>query len=444
MPRSRDGSPTERRRDGTLAVLLVTSDKYPPFRPAAKAIFGLGLPARGHTVDWLLQAEDRDVPSGAIAGPAGTAYVAATTNADSRLGRLWKYWLDLRNDCRVFGLLRRRDYSLVQIKDKYVGALPVLLAAKRRGVPVFYWLAYPHAEASLHAARERVARYTLLYALRGYLQRWLLYRVILPSCAHVFVQSEQMRLDVAREGIPPESTTAVPSSVDLSEFRRVLSESAGTDGAPLPQPGVPTIVYLGTLLRERQLDLLVRMMRLVLARVPDAQLMLIGRGEMPEDEAHLMAEAERLGVSSHVKITGWLPAEQAWRLCLAAQVCVSPYRPIPILRSTSPTKLIEYMALGKAVVANDHPEQSQVLMASGAGLICGWSEAEFAEAVVTLLENPALREPMGRRGREFVERHRTYAVLTESVLCRYLAVLDGLAVAKPRPTAADVSSSMRE
>ncbi len=38
-----------------------------------------------------------------------------------------------------------------------------------------------------------------------------------------------------------------------------------------------------------------------------------------------------------------------------------------ILRAASPTKLVEYMAMGKAVVANDHPEQKRVIEESGAG-----------------------------------------------------------------------------
>lgn len=413
--------PPEGRDAARLSILFMTSDGYPPFRPAAKAIFTGGLPSRGHSVDWLQQAADASVPGGAFPCPGGIAYVAPTTAAHSRLGRLWKHWLALRNDLRVFGLLARGNYSLVQVKDKYIGALIALIAAKRHGVPVFYWLAYPHAEASLHAAREGVARYTLWYALRGRLQRWLLYRIIMPACAHVFVQSEQMKLDIQREGIPREAMTAVPSSVNLTEFDRVLEE------APPAEPAAQrSIVYLGTLLRERRLDFLIRVLCRVLPQFPDARLVYVGKGENQEDEDFLVAEASRLGVASQVTITGWLPMEEAWRRCRAASVCISPYRPIPILRSTSPTKLVEYMALGKAVVANDHPEQSDVLRACDAGLVCGWNESEFADAIVRLLGSPERCAQMGRNGRRFVERHRTHAVLTETVLGRYRDVLNDL------------------
>src|SRR5687767_10519723 len=295
------------RSDQKLNILFVTSDLYPPFRPAAKAVFAEGLAARGHRIDWLLQAAEPTGASGQQRFTNGMAYVAPTNSGGSRLARFKRHLADIRNDLRVFGLLRRHRYSLVQIKDKYFGALVAIAAAKLSGVPVFYWLAYPHGEASLYAARHGVARYRLLYRMRGILQRFLLYRVIMPACTHVFVQSEQMRRDVAREGIPMDAMTAVPSSLNL----RDLDANAGpAEDALAP---APTVVYLGTLLRERQLDFLVRAHALVVSAIPTARLVFVGGGWMPEDEELLRREAARLGIAGSIAITGWLPMREAWQ-----------------------------------------------------------------------------------------------------------------------------------
>src|ERR671911_594832 len=94
-----------RRSDEKLDILFVTSDSFPPFRPAAKAVFAEGLAARGHRIDWLMQATDPSTPSGEQRFRGGMAYVAATNAADSRLARLKRQLADLRNDFRVFGLL---------------------------------------------------------------------------------------------------------------------------------------------------------------------------------------------------------------------------------------------------------------------------------------------------------------------------------------------------
>lgn len=415
---------------GGLRILFVTSDQFPPFRPAAKAIFSEGLVQAGHTIDWIMPAASPEQSGGATPFKNGVAYISPSNAGETRLARLRKHWAAIRNDLRVFRLVRSGRYSLVQIKDKYVGALFALAAAKLYHVPVFYWLAYPHGEASVYAARSGVARYAWFYRMRGLAQQWLLYRVIMPACAHVFVQSEQMRWDVAREGIPPEKMTAVPSSINLDDIDAATAVTA-TD---IQSYGDKSIVYLGTLLRERRLDFLVRALARVLTEVPDARLVFVGRGEMPEDEELLRREARRLGIDRAVTITGWLPMPVAWEHVRRAAVCVSPYYPVPILRSTSPTKLVEYFALGKAVVANDHPEQSAVIERSGGGIVCRWNEAEFAQALITLLHDSERAAAMGKAGRQFVAEHRTHWAMVNLVAHRYRQVLDQPRRNRPRPT----------
>ena len=48
------------RSDQKLEILFVTSDLFPPFRPAAKAVFAEGLAARGHRIDRHNDTQDGD------------------------------------------------------------------------------------------------------------------------------------------------------------------------------------------------------------------------------------------------------------------------------------------------------------------------------------------------------------------------------------------------
>ena len=107
---------------------------------------------------------------------------------------------------------------------------------------------------------------------------------------------------------------------------------------------------------------------------------------------------------------------------MEADVCASPFYPTPVLRSTSPTKLVEYLALGKAVVANDHPEQRRVIEESGAGLCVPYDEERFADAIVTLLEDPDARRSMGERGRRYALERRSYGVIADVVERRMLEI----------------------
>jgi glycosyltransferase involved in cell wall biosynthesis len=444
---------------GPLKILFLTSDGFPPFRPAAKAIFAEELAERGHRIDWLLQAESPKVPSGMQPYGNGMAFVAPTDGGGSRWRRARKALLSLRNDCRIFGLLKRGGYSLVQAKDVYIAAILALIAAKRYRVPFLYWLAYPHADFYLYAARIGTARYRFLYYARGAVQKFLLLKIVIPAARHVFVQSEQMRKDLAAEGVPFEKMTAVPSSLNLealgaeqeapgaaqsdvgaergsSDVDQAVSGAEPADsanpansdaeqcGASIQKPpGERWMLYLGTLVGERHLDFLVRVLAAVRESVPETKLVLVGGGERPWDEEALRREAERVGVADALVITGWLPMRRGWDYVRAADVCLSPYFPIPMLRSTSPTKLIEYMALHKAVVANDHPEQTLVVKESGAGIVTPWDERAFADAVVHLLQHEEEARAMGTAGRAFVERYRTHRHMADVVENRYRTVL---------------------
>lgn len=107
-----------------------------------------------------------------------------------------------------------------------------------------------------------------------------------------------------------------------------------------------------------------------------------------------------------------------------ADVCVSPLYLSPIFEPASPTKLIEYMAMGKAVVANDHPEQRLVISESGAGICVPYQEEAFAAAIVDLLNDPTRAMEMGKKGRRYVEKHRTYKIITDIVENAYLRIFE--------------------
>ncbi|MBK8161630.1 MAG: glycosyltransferase family 4 protein [Gammaproteobacteria bacterium] len=384
------------RPDRKLRILFITSDKYPPCRPAAKAIFSEELVRRGHKVDWIIQAEKSCQRFHHEEFGNGTAYIGATDDGGSKWHRLRKHLLDIANDLRMFWLIKPGSYDLVQVKDKYLAAILALMIARLRGVKYFYWLAYPHAEASLYSARMSYARYRWVTYMKGILYHFCLYKVILRFADHAFVQSEQMKRDIISEGVPAHKLTPIPGSLNLDQ---IACKPPSDDNAEAMLSESKKIVYLGTLISVRRLDFLIRVIAEVIKKYPGAKLYLVGKGEQPRDEQLLQSEIDRLNVRHAVVMTGQLPIEAALSHVAEADVCLSPYYPIPILNSTSPTKLIEYMAMGKAVVGNDHPEQSLVINESGAGYCSPWSEAEFSAAIIRILDNPSLAREMGQKAR---------------------------------------------
>jgi len=406
-----------------LRMLIVASDTYPPFRVDLTVLFGDELARRGYQIDLLLQSEGPCPAAYATEWSGGKVWVGPTDLGASLLNRLRKHLRGIVHDWSLFKHLRSGEYDLIEVKDKFVSGLFAMVAARRARKPFVFWLSYPFPEHYLLHARDGSARYPFLWWIRGHVFRVLLYKMLLRVADHVFVQSEQMKRDIAREGIPLHRMTAVPMGFKPEDF--IATDRSSDRVIPADSP---SFLYLGTLLKVRRLDFLVRVLAQLRQRITDVKLYVVGSGDDPSDEQLLIDEARRLGVSDALVMVGQLPREQAMRFVRDATVCVSPFYPTPILKSTSPTKLVEYMAMGKAVVANDHPEQQLVIEQSKAGYCVPWDEAAFADALFKLIKDPVTAQSMGERGRRYVLEQRSYQRIANDVESMLLQIAAGGAV----------------
>jgi glycosyltransferase involved in cell wall biosynthesis len=382
-----------------LRLLFLSSDKFPPFRVDVSVMLGEEFVRRGHRIDWILQSATACDTPRKDTWAGGVVTVGATDLGGSRRARVNKHVRDIHNDCAVFRELNTNSYDAVVVKDKFVSALFAYTAARRAGVPFIYWVSFPFPEESSYRARSGTARYPLIYWVRGRVLHWLLYKVLVRVANLVFVQSERMKADFVKQGAADEKLVPLPMGVPRRFVERPKRERPA---------GSAHVVYLGTLNRTRRLDFVVRAFALVRSRFPNARLSFVGAGDDPEDEAWLRDSCAKAAVERAVEITGLLARDDALDRVADADVCVSPFVPIPILLSTFPTKLVEYLALGKPVVANDHPEQRRILEESGGGLCVPYAESAFADAICTLLCDRKLAERMGERGREYVRKNLVY------------------------------------
>lgn len=404
-----------------MKLLYVTEDRYPPFRADVVELFANQLPVRGHVIDWLMQ---RGPEASGLASPTrwlgNRVYLTPRSRRGGIFGRLLNNLLGLGGDLMILPLALRNRYDVIQVRDKFFAGLVAWVAARLTGARFAHWMSYPFAESKLHQARNRLVPHHRLVWLKGHATRLVLYRIVLPLADHVFVQSERMKDDVAREGISPDKMTPVPMGIRANQVGRA-------EDARAPDSQAPVLLYLGIILKLRQTEMLVRVLDKVRRRFPDARLVYVGEGQLPGDRQAVEDEARRLGLADAVVITGFLPMEQAWEHVRRADICFSPFCPIPVLLSTSPTKLIEYMAMAKCIVANEHPEQCQVMADSGVGHCIPWDEQAFADEVCRLLENPEQARQMAARGPEWVRQNRSYEVIADAVESRYQAILGGAA-----------------
>jgi len=395
-----------------IHLLFLTAEQWPTFRADVVSLFGKYLPRHGITCDLVTESDSGTAGSEIPPWEGGNAILCKVPR--HRSGQyLVKFWHNLR----TLITFDKTKYYAIQVRDMPLTALVGLIQARVRGMPFFYWLSFPHSEAQIERAMSRGPKAGMRFwfpLVQGLVGRFLLYRVVLPRADHVFVQSVQMQRDLAAEGIPLKRMTPVPMGVDMesAELRKVQPSSDSR------LQGRRVLIYLGTLDPLRKIEILFEALSLIRLQVPDVLLVLAGDTEDAEHLQWLKNEACRLGVSDQVLWTGWLPLQQAWSYVRSAEIGLSPFPRGFLLDSASPTKAVEYMALELPVVANDNPDQAQILGESGAGICVPLTSNAFAESVVSLLRDPGRLSVMGQSGRAFVIKNRSYAhlarILSES------------------------------
>jgi glycosyltransferase involved in cell wall biosynthesis len=135
-------------------------------------------------------------------------------------------------------------------------------------------------------------------------------------------------------------------------------------------------------------------------RRDDWHAVFVGDGDALEDAK---AHSRRRGLDDFVSFPGYVrDPDRLVRMIAACDVCISP-EPRNFLNERSTlTKVAEYMAVGRPVVAFDL-EETRRTAGEAAVYAARDDPISFADAIEGLLDDPARREHMGALGRERAE-----------------------------------------
>jgi glycosyltransferase involved in cell wall biosynthesis len=402
-----------------LHLLQFVPEPLPSFRADVAALFGKYLPRHGVTCH-IVGMRGGDEP-----GEQGFAAV----HRPAATGARWRRELSFMALClRLLLGSSKRSYDVIQVRDMVsVGSL-AMLVARIKGIPFVYWMSFLMCEGRIANARVQLREgggwraYLVLW--KGLAERLLLYKFVLPGAQHVFVQSDAMLAFVAGKGIPASKLTAVPMGVDTEVLR-----PEHIVGKRLPGwQGIPVVAYLGTLVRLRELHVVIAALVIIRRVHPSARLLLIGDSPTRSDVDALLACARKDGVADAVHITGWMPAPRAWPLLAGADAAISYFPRSELLDTNSPTKLLEYLALGMPSVGNDNPDQVKVLSESRCGWLTESSPAALAQALSQILDDTAAARARAASGPAYIDSARSYRAIAAMVAQHYRLV--GSATAK--------------
>jgi 1,2-diacylglycerol 3-alpha-glucosyltransferase len=161
-------------------------------------------------------------------------------------------------------------------------------------------------------------------------------------------------------------------------------------------PDRPLITYVGRVAHEKNIEFLVNVFAEARRQIPNAMFVIAGEGPAREPLRQLVA---RMGLSENTRFVGYLDRNTALLDCYAAaDVFVFASR-----TETQGLVLLEAMAQGTAVVSTAELGTKFVLKPGCGAVVVQENKAEFAAAVVKVLQDAQLREELHTRGRSYAQ-----------------------------------------
>ena len=237
-------------------------------------------------------------------------------------------------------------------------------------------------------------------------------------CAdHVIVTNESYKkFAMSRGQVPEECISIVRNGVELSSLNR------STDASRPPGPNGRAIIgYVGVMGFQEGLDYLLRAIHHLVRDLgrTDFHCILIGDGDAL---ASLKKLSRDLGLGEYVEFLGPVFGEALLRLLSQADICVEPSPANPYTNHSTMFKIMEYMALGKPVVAFDLMEH-RFTARDAAVFVQANDELAFAKAIASLLDDPPRRQALGASGMRRFRTEIAWEYSVPNLLRAYQTVL---------------------
>ncbi|HXY48720.1 MAG TPA: glycosyltransferase family 4 protein [Terriglobales bacterium] len=225
----------------------------------------------------------------------------------------------------------------------------------------------------------------------------------------IVVVSDPIRNELLQRGIPEHRILVNPNAVDPDHFR------PGCGGEQVRQQlgiGHDEIVvgFVGSFSYWHGIPILQQAIREMFRGAAEnkTKVLLVGTGPLQAEMRTYLQDQEE---SKRVIFTGMVPHHQVAAYLDAADILLSPHVRLPDNRPFfgSPTKLFEYMAMGKAIVASRLDQLAEVLHHNDTALLVSPGDVQQLVGAIRLLSRDEdLRQRLGRRAREVAIAQHTW------------------------------------
>ena len=208
--------------------------------------------------------------------------------------------------------------------------------------------------------------------------------------------------------------TIIPNGINPEKFQ--------PDGSVQKIPN--TILYFGTLIRKKGLLELPLIFNQVVAKNPNAQLILVGRDAFDiatgsTSTWQLMQKIFTPEALKQVNYLGGVPYEEVRAHIAQASVCV-----FPTFAEALPVSWLEAMAMEKAIVASNIGWGPEVIANNQEGILVHPKDHEtYANAILNLLENDTLNTTFGQKAAKKIQDVFANGLIAEQSVAFYQTII---------------------
>ena len=229
------------------------------------------------------------------------------------------------------------------------------------------------------------------YNKKGLFYKFLVWaeRLTFMSANYSIATNESYReIAIKRGKMPADKVTVVRSGPKLDRLKLTAGNEKYKKGRKY------LVGYVGVIGEQEGIDLLLESAKHITQKRQDVQFAIVGGGTDVENLKKLSIE---MGLADYVDFYGRVDDETLVDVLNTADVCVNPDKPTVMNNLSTMNKIMEYMALKKAIVQYDLKEGR--VSAQGASLYANNDDTkDFADKITWLLDNETMRKEMGEYG----------------------------------------------
>ena len=186
--------------------------------------------------------------------------------------------------------------------------------------------------------------------------------------------------------------------IPIGIFHDHIDEMQNKLGLTAKDKNLKQLLWLGRMAGNNGCDYMVKAMPQILAKHPDAKLVICGDGE---EKAHINALIDKLGVRKSIQMYGIIGFDELVRIFYSSLVYVFPS--INRLEAFGIVQLESFVNY-TPVIASDIPGPNAVMDVGTAGFLVPKQDPDaIAKKCIELLDNPEKAIEMGKAGRTLVE-----------------------------------------